>query len=97
MLTQLAHMSACVCLDIRGMDGVIAITKVELEKFLCLSFLLSVYLSISNQTSSRHLIIYTIISMFVIRKNTHALSLVHEVDQMYGGMISVTDNRSCSS
>ena len=68
VLTQLAHMSAYdVCLNIRGMDGVIAIAKVELEKFLCLSFLPSVYLSISNQTSSRHFIIYTIISMFVIR------------------------------
>ena len=67
VLTQLDYMSACVCLDIRGMDGVIAIAKVEIEKFLCLSFLLSVYLSISKQTSSRHLIIYTIISMFVIR------------------------------
>ena len=100
VLTQLAHMSAHVCLDIKGMDGVIAIEKVELEKFLYvyLSSYLCIYLYLTtSHKSSRHLIIYTVISMFVIRWNTHALSLAHEVDQMYGGMISVTDNRSFSS
>ena len=40
VLTQLAHMSAYVCLDIKGMDGVIAIEKVELARkiLICLSF-----------------------------------------------------------
>ena len=48
VLTQLAHMSAYVCLDIK--DGVIAIEKVELEKFLyvCLSSYLSIYLYLTT-------------------------------------------------
>ena len=41
--TQLAHMTAGVCLDIIGMDGVIVV-EVEVQKFL--SVYLSSYLSI---------------------------------------------------
>ena len=47
VLTQLAQMSACVCLDISGMDGVIAIAKVELEKIptsIFLAICLSIYI-----------------------------------------------------